>query len=55
VQSQASGSGGSVCAPIAHDIYEAIVKKTLPAAPPTVIGTALLGTGKPSSGSRPKR
>jgi len=27
VQSEMSGSGGSVCAPIAHDIYEAIVKK----------------------------
>jgi penicillin-binding protein 2 len=27
VQSEMGGSGGSMCAPIAHDIYEAIVKK----------------------------
>jgi penicillin-binding protein 2 len=27
VESQNSGSGGSVCAPIAHDIYEEILKK----------------------------
>lgn len=27
VQSEMSGSGGSVCAPIAHDIYEEILKK----------------------------
>jgi penicillin-binding protein 2 len=27
VQSEATGSGGIVCAPIAHDIYEAILKK----------------------------
>jgi penicillin-binding protein 2 len=27
VESQNSGSGGSICAPIAHDIYETILKK----------------------------
>ncbi|MEI9866199.1 MAG: penicillin-binding transpeptidase domain-containing protein [Limisphaerales bacterium] len=27
VESTASGSGGTVCAPIAHDIYETILKK----------------------------
>jgi len=26
------GFGGSICAPIAHDIYEAIVKKETPGA-----------------------
>jgi len=36
VQSQGKGSGGGICAPIAHDIYEAIVKRDgvpLPAEP----------------------
>jgi penicillin-binding protein 2 len=33
VQSEASGSGGIVCAPIAHDIYEAILKKENSTAP----------------------
>jgi len=55
VQSQASGSGGSVCAPVAHDIYEAIVKKSPPAALPTVFGAALPAAGQPSRGSFPKR
>jgi penicillin-binding protein 2 len=33
VQSESGGSGGLVCAPIAHDIYEAILKKEKPDAP----------------------
>ena len=33
VQSENRGSGGSVCAPIAHDIYEAILKSEKPDAP----------------------
>jgi cell division protein FtsI/penicillin-binding protein 2 len=33
VESQDSGSGGTVCAPIAHDIYETILKKENPPAP----------------------
>jgi penicillin-binding protein 2 len=36
VQSEMSGSGGSMCAPIAHDIYEAIVKKANAAKPQTL-------------------
>jgi penicillin-binding protein 2 len=36
VQSEAGGSGGIVCAPIAHDIYEAILKKENAAAAKTV-------------------
>ena len=46
VQSKAGGSGGGVCAPIAHDIYEAIVKRDnvpLPAA----IATGLPARFKP--------
>ena len=30
VQSTGKGSGGTVCAPIAHDIYEAIATKEIP-------------------------
>jgi penicillin-binding protein 2 len=33
VESQDSGSGGTVCAPIAHDIYETILEKENPPAP----------------------
>jgi cell division protein FtsI/penicillin-binding protein 2 len=33
VQSENRGSGGLVCAPIAHDIYEAILKSEKPDAP----------------------
>jgi penicillin-binding protein 2 len=33
VQSENRGSGGVVCAPIAHDIYEAILQKEKPEAP----------------------
>lgn len=33
VQSEARGSGGTVCAPIAHDIYEAILKNEKPDMP----------------------
>ena len=33
VQSENRGSGGIVCAPIAHDIYEAILKSEKPNAP----------------------
>jgi penicillin-binding protein 2 len=33
VQSESSGSGGSVCAPIAHDIYAEILKKENSTAP----------------------
>jgi penicillin-binding protein 2 len=33
VQSENRGSGGIVCAPIAHDIYEAILKSEKPEAP----------------------
>jgi penicillin-binding protein 2 len=36
VQSEAGGSGGIVCAPIAHDIYEAILKKENAVAAKTV-------------------
>jgi penicillin-binding protein 2 len=34
VQSEGPGSGGSTCAPIAHDIYEAILKSEQPKSPP---------------------
>jgi len=27
VQAEGAGSGGTVCAPVAHDIYETILKK----------------------------
>jgi penicillin-binding protein 2 len=38
VQSDATiGSGGSVCAPIAHDIYEEILKKENAKTPPTLV------------------
>jgi hypothetical protein len=33
VQSENRGSGGSVCAPIAHDIYAEILKKENATAP----------------------
>ena len=36
VQSENKGSGGSVCAPIAHDIYAAILNKENPAVPGVV-------------------
>ena len=51
VQSAGTGSGGTVCAPIAHDIYEAIVQKNqlhLPA----VVGEAMYGAGRQVSGVR---
>ncbi len=38
VQSENRGSGGGVCAPIAHDIYEAILKKEHPEAPALATG-----------------
>lgn len=40
VQSEGKGSGGAVCAPIAHDIYEAIVARDHPAVP-TVIASGM--------------
>ena len=44
VQSTGKGSGGAVCAPIAHDIYEAIVKRdAVPLPVPAPIATALPG------------
>jgi penicillin-binding protein 2 len=39
VQSENKGSGGSVCAPIAHDIYEEILKKENTPAPGNLAGT----------------
>lgn len=51
VQSAGTGSGGTVCAPIAHDIYEAIVQKNqlhLPA----VVGEAVYDTGRHLPGVR---
>jgi penicillin-binding protein 2 len=36
VQSESKGSGGGICAPIAHDIYEAILAKEHPVAPKTM-------------------
>ena len=51
VQSAGTGSGGSVCAPIAHDIYETIVQKSqlhLPA----VVGEAMYDAGRQVSGGR---
>ena len=38
VQTENRGSGGGVCAPIAHDIYEAILKKENAPAPKTLAG-----------------
>ena len=38
VQSENRGSGGIVCAPIAHDIYEAILKSEKPDAPALTTG-----------------
>jgi len=32
VESEGDGSGGGICAPIAHDIYETILKKQTAAA-----------------------
>jgi len=39
VQSEMSGSGGSICAPIAHDIYEEILKKANADTPRTMART----------------
>ena len=42
VQSQSGGSGGSVCAPIAHDIYAEILKKEISLATPSMVAAAKL-------------
>lgn len=40
VQSESSGSGGSICAPIAHDIYAEILKKENSGAPAQTLAAA---------------